>query len=79
MNLSFDLHSSTLYIFPYVWRSQQSWFNFFLNYDYVYTVFFEESVILNILKNECGMCMSVMIKGTQLLWTGCYYTQINVL
>ena len=29
MNLSFDLHSSTLYIFPYVWRSQQSWFNFF--------------------------------------------------
>ena len=39
----------------------------FLNYDYVYTVFFEESVILNILKNECGMCMSVMIKGTQLL------------
>ena len=29
--------------------------------------FFEESVILNILKNECGMCMSVMIKGTQLL------------
>ena len=67
MNLSFGLHSSTLYIFPYVWRNQQSWFNFFKIMIMCIQCFFEESVILNILKNECGMCMDVMIKGTHLL------------